>query len=151
MKEKDFLYHGSSEKIKGSTLNPSKANDWSEKKGNNRRGVYATHLKKLAIIMAILKTIPSHTGLTIDNGEERGIIYGDEKPKKEEAYLYYLLKGQFNNFPKKSWQWISYGKVKPIKMEKIKVKNYLHLIRKATSKEMERYKKYEDKNMGLKK
>ena len=71
-------------------------------------------------------------------------IYGGW-PKHTYFYLYILSSKDFINKPRGSHQWVSLKAVKPEKIEKLKVKDYLYLIRKATKIEKEKWRKLVNK------
>ena len=68
------------------------------------------------------------------------IIY-NSWPKQKYFYLYTLPSRTFKEMPKGSAQWASLKSLKPLKIEKLLVKNYLHWIRKATKKEKSEFNK----------
>ena len=135
-----YLYHGSSKKLQGNILIPKKAKGLGKKK-DQKTGIYATHNKTAAIAMGLISgtggsTLKSH-GKKIE-----GIVYV-HLPKSKFFYLYIL---PFSKFTKvDSWQWVSYKPVKPIMVEKLKVKDYIYLIRKATKKEKKMWELYKNK------
>ena len=64
-------------------------------------------------------------------------------PKQEFIYVYHLPIETFKQTQIDKHQFVSLVAVKPIKTEKLKVKDYTHLIRKATKKETDYWiKKY---------
>lgn len=134
------LYHGSPRKIKGIFLIPRKPEDLEKRKENLEKGVYASHIRNNAISMALIsaKGVIS-SGLDFNAGK-KAVIY-EGWPKQKYVYLYTLLIENFHRGSKKSSQWISTKPVKPIKIEKIKVKDYLSLIKKATNKEINNFNK----------
>ena len=137
-----FFYHGSPKKIKGKFLLPNKPQDLEKKKENLRKAVYATNLKKSAIAMALIcsKGVVS-ASIDIKKGK-KAIVY-EGWPKQKYVYLYTLPKKGFVKSKGISGQHVSSEPVCLIKTERIKVKNYLNLIRKATKKEIQEYlKKY---------
>jgi hypothetical protein len=142
-----FLYHGSRKELVGDKLMPKKAGGLGTKAKNKLIAVYATDNKLAAIIMAIISGAKL-SSMHFYRGKARGIIY-EEWPKREVVYLYYLPSENFEKVD--NWQWVSYEEVKPIKVKKIKVKEYIHLVRKATKKEKERfYKKHGKEIQDLK-
>ena len=146
-----FLYHGSAAKLLGEKLVPRKAKDVAGNVDNSHNGVYAPDFIVEALAMGILKS-KGVKGSSIGTGKFDGIpamdavIYGGT-PKQKFFYLYTLPSKTFKNIPKGSFQWVSHKPVKPVKIERFSVKNYLHLIRRATKKEKEDW----DKNYGGKK
>jgi len=144
MEKLTILYHGSSNKLIGDKLNPSQGDDSDERPENKQFGVYATDRKDLAIVMAILGC-EDVIGGSIDKykqGKLNARIYGNY-PKQEYIYLYHLPIETFKQTQIDKHQFVSLVAVKPIKTEKLKVKDYTSLIRKATKKETEDWiKKY---------
>ncbi|MBI5803271.1 hypothetical protein HY448_01140 [Candidatus Pacearchaeota archaeon] len=139
-----FVYHGSAQKINGKLI-PKKAKDLRKDVNNSQMGIYASSYINEAIAMGILKS-PGIKGGSISRGKFDGtpaidaVMYGGA-PKQKYFYLYTLSSKTFNNIPKESFQFVSSKQVKPIKIEKLLVKKYLHLIRKATKMERIRWKK----------
>lgn len=135
MKRPKYLYHGSSKKLQGNRLMPRKAAGLGKKK-EQQIGIYATHSRTAAVVMGLI----SGTGgseLKIHGKKVEGILYSS-LPKNKILYLYSLPSNKFAKIDR--WQWISYETVKPVRVEKLKVKNYIHFIRKATKKEKEKWK-----------
>ena len=62
------------------------------------------------------------------------IIY-EGTPKQTYFFLYTLPSKSFVNRPRGSHEWVSSKPIKPEKVERLSVKNYIHLIKKATKKE----------------
>lgn len=142
MEEMKFVYHGSPKKIRGSFLVPHKPSDLGKKKENLKKGVYASHIKDNAIAMAIICAKGVISGSLDFNKRKKGIIY-EGWPKQKYFYLYVLPNKNFLRSSKNSSQWVSNKLVKPIKIEKLRIKDYLYLIKKATNKEIkEFYKRY---------
>ncbi|MBT3297414.1 hypothetical protein HN385_00660 [archaeon] len=140
------LFHGSPHKLIGDKLNPSQGDDSEERSENNQFGVYATDRKDLAIVMGILGC-EGVTGGSIDEyiGDKLNArIYGGF-PKQEYIYVYHVPVETFKQTQIDKRQFISLVAVKPVKIEKIKVKEFTHLIRNATKEEttywMKKYKK----------
>lgn len=145
-----FLYHGSSKKIKGNLI-PKQAKDLDKKNINNSlKGIYASDFIIEAIAMGVLKS-QGVKGGSINRGKFNGIpaidavMYGGV-PKQKYIYLYTLPLRTFKNIPRGSLQWVSREAVKPKKVERLLVKDYIHLIRKATKKEKENWTKNEKEN-----
>ncbi len=141
-----ILFHGSSNKLIGEKLHPSRGDDSDERPENNQFGVYATDRRDLAIVMGILGC-KDVTGGSIDEYQGKKLnarIYG-EFPKQEYIYLYNLPVETFKQTQIDKHQFVSLVAVKPIKVEKLKVKEFTHLIKKATKEEtdywMKKYKK----------
>ncbi len=95
--------------------------------------------------MGILKSKGVHRS-SIDRGRHNGaptmdtVIYNGS-PKQNFFYLYTLPSENFVNRPKGSLQWISSKPVKPLKVERLPIREYMNLIRKATKKEKEDWNK----------
>lgn len=137
-----FLFHGSPKKIKGGFLVPRQPHDLENCKENLKKGVYASNLKGKAISMAIISSKGVRSSSLNFKKRKKAIVY-EGWPKQKYFYLYILPSENFSKSNISSSQWVSSKKVKPIKTKKLKVKDYLHLIRKATQKEVEKvYKKY---------
>jgi len=138
------LYHGSSRKLVGETLNPSLGDDSEERPENNLFAVYATNRKDLAIVMAIIGC-KDVIGGSIDEykkGKLNARIYGNY-PNQEFIYLHHLPIKTFKQTKIDKHQFVSFEKVKPIKTEKIRVKDYYHLVKVATKNETNKWvKKY---------
>ena len=138
------LFHGSSNKLVGDKLNPSQGDDSEERPENNQFGVYATDRKDLAIVMGILGC-QDVIGGSIDEykkGKLNARIYG-EFPKQEFIYIYYLPTETFKQTKIDEHQFVSLVAVKPLKVEKLKVEDFIHLIKKATKEETDYWmKKY---------
>jgi len=148
MNPKNILYHGSSKKLVGKKLNPSWGDDSEERPENNLFAVYATDRKDLAIVMAMIGC-EEVIGGSIDEykmGKLNARIYGNY-PKQKYIYLHYLPTETFKQTKIDKHQFVSFKAVKPIKTEKIILKDYHHLVRIATKEETIKWvKKY-----GLKK
>ena len=143
-----FLYHGSPNKLIGKNLIPSKGDDSADRPENNQLGVYATNVKEIAIAMAIVSS-RGIIGAGLDDynlGKAPGIIHIG-KPKQKYIYLYTLSPKGFRSTPSIRGQWISKKPIKPIKIEKLNINDYKHLIR--YSKKDER-KKWKEKYLGKK-
>ncbi|MBT7169663.1 hypothetical protein HN908_01285 [Candidatus Woesearchaeota archaeon] len=144
MEELKVLFHGSSNKLIGDKLNPSQGDDSDERPENNQFGVYATDRKDLAIVMGILGC-KDVVGGSIDEYQEGKLnarIYG-KFPKQEYIYVYHLPVETFKQTEIDKHQFVSLVAVKPIKVEKLEVKDFTHLIQKATKEETDYWmKKY---------
>ena len=137
------LYHGSAKKIKGKFLIPKKPHDLGNQKENLIKGVYATDVKNSAIAMAIISSKGVISGTL--NYKKKSVIY-EGWPKQKYIYLYHFPIQTFKRTSKESHQLVSKKSVKPIKIEKLNIKDYLKLVRKATKKEIENFfKKYKIK------
>ncbi len=134
----DYLYHGSINLLQGEHLIPRKAKDIRDIKANTQIGIYATDVRNSAIAMAILHS-PGVNGsrLLKSYGDEPcAIIFEGWPDEKLEIFLYKLPKDTFKPTPPIEHQFISYVPVKPIEVEQLRVKDYLHLIRRPTYAEL---------------
>ena len=144
MEKPKYLYHGSGKKLIGDTLTPKKANDLAGTKDNSLNGIYTSSVKDQAISMALhsCKGVgEGELGMHKVNGELRiqdSIIYRGW-PNQKYIYLYTLPSENFHNKPLGSAQWVSFKSVKPEKIEKLLVKEHIHLVRKATDREREEF------------
>jgi len=144
MNKSAILYHGSSNKLIGDKLNPSQGDDSDERPENKQFGVYATDRKDLAIVMGILgcKDVIGGSIDEYDKDKLNARIYGNF-PNQEFIYLYHLPIETFKQTKIDKHQFVSLVAVKPIKTEKIRVKDYTYLIKKATKDETDKWmKKY---------
>jgi len=143
-----YLYHGSSEgNIR--VFRPMFPKDLGKGKHNKHKGVYATKLKKWAMIMGILSGLKGPMTINISSKKIQGIVYRDTKLNKKYFYIYKFDSTFFRNLPKGSHQDISFEKIKPIKKQKFLVKDYMKWVREATDKEKEQVEKL-IKNKNLK-
>lgn len=127
------LYHGSG--IKLEELVPKKASCFNTKEGN-LIGVYATRLRNYAIAIALYSSKGDKgIGTVKINGRKAELVIEKGYPKQEFIYVYTLNTDNFENIPQNSHQYISFVPVKPVKIEKLKTSDYLHIIRKANSDE----------------
>ncbi|MEK6912768.1 MAG: hypothetical protein AABX26_02315 [Nanoarchaeota archaeon] len=142
-----YLYHGSGRRLRGDKLIPKKAKELDKKnKHNDFKGIYASDVKNEAIAMGILKSRgvkDSSCGFYTKHGiKVEAVIYWGW-PEQKCFYLYTLPAETFENKPRGSHQWISFKSIKPIRIEKLIVKDYIYLIRKATKLEKKNWiKKY---------
>lgn len=146
MKNQITLYHGSSKKLIGKKLVPKQTIDLEKNPENIIKGVYATDIRDAAIAMAIICSEGvNYSSLDFEKykkGKSKGIIYKGT-PKQNYIYLYSLPSETFAKSKGIAHQFVSKVSVKPLKIEKLKIRDYVHLIRKATKKEKERWiKKY---------
>lgn len=138
------LYHGSMNKLRGHKLVPKKAKDIEKRAANILKGIYATGIRDAAIAMAIISG-KSVRRSSLSFYPPRGIVH-EGWPRRKYFYLYTLPSDTFKEIPKGSTQWVSLEPVKPIKIERLRVSDYIHLIRKATRKEEKEWKgKYKNK------
>ena len=145
MNKPESLYHGSVREIEGNKLLPKQAQDLGEELENLHHAVYATNVKEIAIAMAIISCRGVNGSSLRFRKKPFGTIYKGW-PKQEYIYLYTLPSRTFEQEGGSGTQWYSLKPVKPKKVEKIYVKEHIHLIRKATDKERKNFfKKYKDK------
>src|SRR3989344_3740909 len=140
MKKPKYLYHGSGKKLIGDKLVPKKATDMDEDKiDNSLKAVYATNIKEEAIVMGILSCKGAGSSSMLSNNADNvhGIIYKGWL-KQDYFYLYILPSQTFEEKPKNSHQWVSLKPVKPNKMKRLLLKDYITLVRKANFKEKEK-------------
>jgi hypothetical protein len=133
----NVLYHGSSKELEGEKLIPHKGNDSDERPENNLTAVYATDHKELAIIMAIIgckDVVGGSINEYFKDGSVNARLYG-KYPKQKYIYLHYLSIKGFSQTKIDKHQFVNQDSVKPIKTEKIKVVDNLHLIKLATEEE----------------
>jgi hypothetical protein len=140
MRKPTFLYHGSSYPLKGDRLIPRQSRDLGKNPENEKNAVYATNVKRMAVIMALLTSKGVKTS-TLDFGNRvaQGIVIKGW-PKQEFVYLYTLPQESFYQSKAIKHQYVSLQSVKPVKIEKLRVADYLHLIRNVTSNESEEFK-----------
>ncbi|UCD21118.1 MAG: hypothetical protein JSW08_01055 [archaeon] len=134
------LYHGSPRKLVGNKLIPKKAKDMDKRRKHNLlKGIYASSFRYVAIAMAIISCSGVNaSSLNPIKGKSIGVIYKGW-PKNKYVYLHTLPKKTFKNIPKGTAQFVSFKPVKPIKTERIKISDYLHLVRKATKEEKKKW------------
>ncbi len=144
MKKINVLYHGSPRKLVGKKLNPFYGDDSEERPENNLLAVYATDRKDLAIVMAMM-ACKDVIGGSIDKYKKSKLdarIYGNY-PNQKLIYLHHLPVKTFKQTKIDKHQFVSLVAVKPIRTEKISVKDYNHLLRPATKDETAKWtKKY---------
>ncbi len=129
-----YLYHGSANEIIGEKLIPKQAEDLENNPDNLHNAVYATSNKEIAISMAIISSRGVYNS-QLRKVKPYGIIYSG-KPSQKYIYLYHLNKKEFEEQKGNSLgQWISKKPVKPLKVEKLKIKDYRELVRNATKSE----------------
>jgi len=146
MTKPKYVYHGSGKKLEGDKLIPKKATDLGENPDNLLEGIYASDWKEDAIIMDILscKGVRS-AGSHVEKNKVEEIIY-DGWPQQDYFWLYILQSKKFESRPRGSHQYISLTPVKPEKIERLAVKDYIHLVRRATEEEKKKwFGKYEHK------
>ncbi|MCK4552772.1 hypothetical protein KAT80_01035 [Candidatus Pacearchaeota archaeon] len=125
-----YLWHGS--QIKKNKLISKQA--FSLKNKEERQiGIYVTNIKERSIVMAILhqKGVRG-SRLNFPKGKVIGTIFNGW-PKQKYFYLYKLSSKTFKQID--NWQWVSKESIKPLKVERLKTSDYIHMIRKATPRE----------------
>lgn len=150
-----FVYHGSGRKLKGKKLTPKKAIDLEKNPENLLTGVYASELKEEAIVMSILscKGVEYASCEVYKNEKEtsiKALIY-EGWPHQKHIYLYILPSKTFENRPKKSSQWVSLKAVQPKRVERLPLKDYLYLVKKATKKQRREWVQKDRSSAQLKK
>ncbi len=138
MAKPKYLYHGSKLKLIGNKLIPRKAKDLSDFKVNNQKAVYATDRKQIAIAMALVNERHIRAGMDFEAKKVQVTIWKG-MPRKKYFYLYTLPIKTFIEKPGGSHQWLSSISVKPIKIERLKTKDFKKLIRKPAYKEKKEY------------
>jgi hypothetical protein len=131
-----YLWHGSINKHK--KLEPSKAVDLSGHPDSNKKGVYATDIKELAIEFGLADKKLHKFADYSKNPVQLVLIEGSIRTGKK-FYLYKLHKTNFKETPKGSHQWVSIKSIKPIEILELNVDDYKHLVRKANKKDKENY------------
>ncbi|MCK4670253.1 MAG: hypothetical protein KAT43_03540 [Nanoarchaeota archaeon] len=134
MAKPKYLWHGSIRKM--NTIKPSKAVDLSGHPASNKKAVYATDIKALAIEFGLVDRRYKKYADYSKKPVQMVLINGNIR-KGKTFYLYKLSSRGFTEAPKGSHQWINLKEVKPIEMQELKVDDYKHLCRKATKKDKE--------------
>ena len=135
----ELVYHGSAKTLVGERLKPRKARDLGNNPANTQNGIYATDVKNHAIIMAILGSKGvEYSSLAISDPDAKGIVFKGW-PEQKEVFVYDLSPRSFKRTGENSHQWVSLEAVKPKMIEKIKVEDYIHLIRGATAEEKKKW------------
>ena len=133
MEKPSVLWHGSSRMIIGEYLLPKRAMDVGGVPENCLEGVYALAKREFAIAMAILKS-DGVNGSTLDYSKKspEGVIINGW-PIQDKVYLYKLPTETF--YQVSGDQWVSSSRVRPLEIEEIRVKDFIHLIRPANDAE----------------
>lgn len=139
MAKPKYVYHGSGREIEGDRLLPRKATDLGQNPDNILEGVYASNSRDHAIAMGILscqgiRSSSCDVDSRQPNQKVEAIIY-EGWPQQDYFYLYTLPSTKFENKPEGSYQYVSLTTVKPEKIERLAVKDCIHLVRKATENE----------------
>ena len=138
MTKPKYVYHGSGRELEGDKLIPKKATDLGDRPDNLLTGVYASDVKNEAIAMGILScnsVKSSSCGVERKPSTKVKAIIYDGWSQQDYFYLYTLPSATFESRPTGSNQYISLTSVKPEKIERLKVKDYIHLVRRATEEE----------------
>ncbi len=138
MEKPKYLYHGSSKELIGGFLVPKNPIDLGDRPDNLHKGVYASDIKESSCAMAIISCKGVKGASLKESGNTFAIIY-EGYPEQDYFYLYTLDSATFENRPKGSHQWVSFEQVKPIKIERLVVKDFIHLIRMATEEEKKEF------------
>ena len=140
MARKKYLYHGSS---RGSirVFEPRIPSDIGTNPDNKHKGVYATDSKKWAMVFGLITGKGVGSSSTYESNKEGivGVTYKKTPRFNKYFYVYTFDAKDFKNIPKGSEQYMCAKKVKPVKVERFLVKDYLKWIRPANKKEMERF------------
>ena len=143
--QQQYLWHGSRQKI--DMLEPRQSVDTGGAAGSNQNAIYATSDPKVAIAMG-LTTPGSDTGMFPNDPQM--VLFKGKIRKGEYVYLHKL---PFNG-PDGKPQFVQGGNtrefhsipgvtgIKPVKIKKVSVNDYMNLIRLATKKDLYLRKKY---------
>lgn len=139
-----YLWHGSVEKFE--KLIPSQATDISGHHESNKKAVYATDLKNLAISFGLKDKNSNSYAHWTKSGEFNGMVVVKGKIRTgKEFYLYKLDSKDFEKCKGVSHQYYSKEEVKPIKVLELKVDDYIHLIRIGDKKDQDCFEKMRNK------
>jgi len=133
----EYLYHGSSRRILRKLI-PKQSTDLDNTKENLHFAVYACKNRDMAIVMAIIHCKGVHWSSLKFMKKPLGIVYKGW-PKQEYVYLYKLPSESFKQQEDGGDQWYSDKPVKPTQVERLKIEDYLHLVRKANDKETKQF------------
>lgn len=131
-----YLWHGSVSKRE--VLEPSKAVDLSGHPDSNKKGVYATDIKELAMEFGLADK-KLHKFADYSKKPVQLVLFEGDIRKGKKFYLHKLPSTSFKEMPEGSHQWVSFKPVKPIEIQELNVDDYKHLVRKASKKDKERY------------
>ena len=149
MAKPKYVYHGGGRELEGDKLIPKKATDLGDRPDNLLVGVYASDVKDEAIAMGILscKGVGSSScGVERKHSTKVEAIIYEGWPQQDYFWLYTLPSATFESRPRGSHQYVSLTPVKPEKIERLAVKDYIHLVRRATEEEKkEWFGKYQHK------
>ncbi|MCK4650303.1 hypothetical protein KAT36_03655 [Candidatus Pacearchaeota archaeon] len=130
----EYVYHGTTNgKIK--IFEPRVPNDIGGNKHNEHKGIYATKLKRWAMVMGILSGKGVLCSRIDIKPKIKGIIFGG-KPQHKYFYVYTFESAKFKNIPTNGHQYICREKIVPLKVERFMVKDYIKWIRNANEEEM---------------
>lgn len=130
-----YLWHGSSKKLK--SLKPSEAIDLSGHPDSNKKAVYSTDIKELAICFGMSDRSVLKMGEWDEGKFKKMILIKGDIRKGEKMYLYKLDKKDFEKCKGISHQFFSLKVVKPIEVNELNVNDYKSLYRRATKKDKE--------------
>ena len=118
MRKPKYLWHGSTRKFK--VIRPSQAKDISGHPMSNMKAVYATDIKELAIGFGLVDKKYKKFADYSKKPVQMVIINGNIR-KGKHFYLYKLSSRCFKEMPRGSHQWLSFEKIIPKKIIKLKV------------------------------
>lgn len=125
-----YIYHGSPKKLIGKKIIARLPHDIKNKKENILKGVYASDLKEVAIAMAIISCRGVlYASLSTSKPTAKPGIIHEGWPTQKYVYLYTFNAKDFKKTSKSSHQWRCLKSIEPINTKKLKVKNYLYLIK----------------------
>ena len=147
----DILYHGSTRLM--DRIQARKAIDVGGDPSNNQTAVYATDMRNFAISMGLTSKgsdVGHFWSEDETDSEFQSVLYNGDIRHGEYVYLYTLPRFDSNNkdmFVKSSTHHEFYSKpgikyIEPLKVEKLKVDDYLHLLRKPNKEDLAKRKKY---------
>lgn len=144
-----YLFHGSVRKIDDSELIPRQAKDLGEVSEHLHKAVYATDSEEIAIAMAIISLDGVVCSRLNFDKKPFGIIY-EGWPEKDYVYLYKIKSETFRQEGGFGHQYYSTAPVEIVDCSKLKVKDYMYLVRESTDSERNKFfEKYRDKiNLG---
>ncbi len=125
-----YVYHGSPRKLVGGKLLAKIPHDIKKKKENIVKGVYASDLRNVAISMAIISCKGVlYASLNTSKPKRKPGIINEGWPTQKYIYLYTLDSKDFKRTSKSSHQWRCSHAIKPVRTERLKVRDYIYLIK----------------------
>lgn len=124
-----YLYHGSAVPLEGDVLMPKKGRDAKNRPDNLHNAVYASDSKEIAVAMALVRCKGVKMSSVRFTHNPPATIY-EGWPEQDEIYVFLLSPAKFIQTGMKK-QWFSLFPTKPLKVEKLRVADYLHLVRRA--------------------